>query len=218
MQQRRLADTVLADECHAIPLANEQRDAVEDALSARIGKRDVLKLRHALRTLRRLCKGKILEACRLGRQHDPLKTVQLTLPPACLFRLDACLIACDIFLGFLDLRLLFLIRTLQCCAAIVLHAHIVCVVARVRRDLRMIELQDTRRNAVEEIAVMRDQENAAAIGLEKLLKPLDHTDVQMIRRLIQKEKIRLAQESLCKTDARCLSAREMTDILREICL
>ena len=65
---------------------------------------------------------------------------------------------------------------------------------------------------------MRDQKHTAAIGLEKLLKPLDHTDVQMIRRLIQKEKIRLAQESLCKTDACRLSAREMTDILCEIFL
>ena len=216
MQQGRLADTVLPDQCHAVPLADKEGDAVKHTLTTRIGKRDILEFCHALRTLRRLGKREVFEACRLGRQHDPLKTVQLTLASACLFRLDACLIACDIFLGFLDLRLLFLIRTLQCCASVVLHAHIVCVVARVRRNLRMIELQYARRNAVEEIAVMRDQKHTAAIGLEKFLKPLDHTDVQMICRLIQKEKIRLAQESLCKTDARCLSAREMTDILGEI--
>ena len=65
---------------------------------------------------------------------------------------------------------------------------------------------------------MRDQKHAAAIGLQKFFEPFDHPDVQMVRRLIQKEKVRLTQESLRKTDARRLPAREMADILLEFLL
>ena len=103
LQEGCLADTVLTDKCHTVTLTDEQGDVIEDALPTRIGKADVLELRHTLCALRRFRKCEILEARRLGRQYDPLETIQLALPPACLLRLDARLVARNVLLGFLDM-------------------------------------------------------------------------------------------------------------------
>ena len=216
LQQRCLADAVLPDQRHAVALADEQGNAVEHTRTAGVGECDVLKLCHALRALRWLRKGKVLEARRLGREHNAFQTVQLTLPSTRLLCLDARPIAADVLLRLFDLRLLLLVGAQESRATVILHAHIVRVVARVRRHLGVIELQYPRCNAVEEVAVMRDQEDAAAIGLEEFLEPLDHADVEMVRRLIEEEEVRLAQERLRQADTRRLPTRKVAHILCKV--
>ena len=158
----------------------------------------------------------IAEARVLRRQYDALEPVELALAAACLLALDARLVAADILLRLLDMRLLLLIGGRERRATVILHALEVCIVPLVVRDRLVVELEDARRDAVEEIAVMADEQHAAPVLAQERLKPLRHADVEMVRRLVEKEEIRLAHERLRETDARLLSAGEMLDVLREI--
>ncbi len=52
------------------------------------------------------------------------------------------------------------------------------------------------RHPVEKLAVVADQQNGASVGLQIVLKPFDGLDVQMVRRLVQKEKVGGAEQNL----------------------
>ena len=79
------------------------------------------------------------------------------------------------------------------------------------------KLEDARGDAVEEVSVMRDDQDPAGVILEEALEPLDHVDVEVVRRLVEEEEVRLAQERLRQADARLL-AGEMRDVLLKVLL
>ena len=180
--------------------------------------RDILELRHALRALRRLVEREIIEARVLRRQHDALEPVELALPAARLLALDARLVAADVLLRLLDVRLLLLVGGGERRAAVVLHAQEIAVVPLVVRDRLVVELEDARCDAVEEIAVMADEQHAAPIVAQERLEPLRHADIEMVRRFVEEEEIRLTHERLREADARLLPAGEMLDVFLEILL
>ena len=160
----------------------------------------------------------IVEARVLRRQHDALEPVELALPAARLLALDARVVAADVLLRLLDVRLLLLVGGGERRAAVVLHAQEIAVVPLVVRDRLVVELEDARRDAVEEIAVMADEQHAAPVVAQERLEPLRHADIEMVRRLVEKEEIRLAHERLREADARLLPAGEMIDVFLEILL
>ena len=80
------------------------------------------------------------------------------------------------------------------------------------------KLEDARGDAVEEVSVMRDDQDPAGVILEEALEPLDHVDVEVVRRLVEEEEVRLAQERLRQADARLLAAGEMRDVLLKVLL
>ena len=112
--------------------------------------------------------------------------------------------------------LLLLVGRLQGRTALRLDLHVVGVVAVVIRDRAARKLEDARGHAVEEVTVVRDDQHAARIILQEALEPLDHVDVEMVRRLVEEQKIRLAQQRLRQADARLLAAGEVRDILLEV--
>ena len=61
---------------------------------------------------------------------------------------------------------------------------------------------------VQEIAVVRNDQERAAPGAEKPLQPLEHPEVEMIRRLIQQQEIGVGQQSLGERDPCFLAAAE----------
>ena len=63
---------------------------------------------------------------------------------------------------------------------------------------------------------MGDDQHTATVGTQETFEPLNHPDVEMVGRLVQKEEVWLAKQSLGQTDTRLLTAGEMLDILLEV--
>ena len=138
------------------------------------------------------------------------------MPAPRLLRLDARAVAADIFFRLADFFLLFLIGGFEGRTPLVAHFLVITVVARIDRRRPMLEPDNLRRHPVKEKTVVGNQEHAAPIAAQKFLQPLDHTNVQMVRRLVEKQKIRLAQKSLRETDARFLPAGQVRDPARQV--
>ena len=59
------------------------------------------------------------------------------------------------------------------------------VVARIRLYAAVFKMQDTIDHAVEEIAIVRDDQDGALEPTQEVLQPSDAAEVQMVGRLIQ---------------------------------
>ena len=70
------------------------------------------------------------------------------------------------------------------------------VVAAVHAGSSVIEVDDLRHDMIEEIPVMGDEQNRSVVALQHLLKPLNRLDVEVVRRLIEDEEVRLREEDL----------------------
>ena len=91
---------------------------------------------------------------RLGRQYNPIQTIQLTLTSARLLRLNPRFVPADILFCLSNMLLLFLIGVLQSCPPFIFYPHIMRIVSRIRRDFRVVKFQNTRCDTIEKIAVM----------------------------------------------------------------
>ena len=58
----------------------------------------------------------------------------------------------------------------------------------------VVDLDDARRHAVEEIAVVRDEKQRSFEFAQENLQPLDRFGVEMVRRLVQQQQIRLRHQ------------------------
>ena len=57
------------------------------------------------------------------------------------------------------------------------------------------------------------EQNGAIVALQHLLKPLDRLDIEMVRRLIEDEKIRLREEDLFKPLSRFLPSGKRVEVI-----
>ena len=85
------------------------------------------------------------------------------------------------------------------------------VVAGPRRQAAAIELDDPRRQPLEERAVVRDEDDGAAVVGEEGLEPGDGFDIEVIGRLVQQQQIRLADERARQQHAALPPARQRVD-------
>ena len=79
-----------------------------------------------------------------------------------------------------------------------------------------LDLEDAGRDLIEEVPVVRDDDQRAAVAFQIALQPLEHADVQMVRRLVQQQDIRFLQQQGSHGQARAFSAGERADRLVEI--
>ena len=93
-----------------------------------------------------------------------------------------------------------------------LGQEIVGVIAVVRKKLAVVKLQDARGDAVEEIAVVGDDQERAAKGLQKFSHPLDRFRIQMVGRFVEHQKIRARNDRPCHRHPPLLAAGERFDI------
>ena len=63
----------------------------------------------------------------------------------------------------------------------------------IRRASRL-ELEDRSRDRFEEPAVVRDEDDARVERLQLSLEPLDAVDVEVVRRLVEQQQVRIASE------------------------
>src|SRR5262249_17244842 len=67
-----------------------------------------------------------------------------------------------------------------------------------------IELEDPAGDVVEEVAVMRDGDDRARVLGQVPLEPRDGLGVQMVRRLVEEQEVRLLEENSAERDAALL--------------
>ena len=65
---------------------------------------------------------------------------------------------------------------------------------------------------------MGNNQHAAAVALQKAFQPLNHADIQMVGRLVQKEKIRLPEQGLGQADTGFLTAGKQSHLLLHVLL
>ncbi len=93
----------------------------------------------------------------------------------------------------------------------------VLVVARILAQPSLIDLDDPRHHAVEQPAVMaHDDHGAGELLGEEGLEPLPSLDVEVVRRLVEQQQIRLLEQQPREAEPRLLPARERADLLREL--
>ena len=83
------------------------------------------------------------------------------------------------------------------------------VVALPRDAGAAVELQDPARDVVEEVAVVRDGDDRAGVLGEVPLEPRHGLGVEVIRRLVEEQEVRLLEEDLAERDAALLAARDL---------
>ena len=70
------------------------------------------------------------------------------------------------------------------------------VVARVRLELLRVDVDDRVDDAVEEVAVVRDEEQRARIAGEPVLEPQHGVEVEMVGRLVEEQQVGAAHQRL----------------------
>src|ERR1019366_4534573 len=86
------------------------------------------------------------------------------------------------------------------------------VVPRVRGDRPVVDVEDVRRDGVEEALVVRDDERAALVAAQELLEPANRQDVEVVGGLVEEEDVRAAEEHLREEDAKFEAARERREL------
>jgi hypothetical protein len=193
LEQRRLAAPVGPDDAQAIALRHVQvepphQHAPAEALA------QPARLQHRAAALA-LRLQREAEQPRLGRGAlEPHLALQQLAPALGLLRVLALHIAADVVLGLLDLRLLPLpgrLVLLPAQQALLVEER---VVAAVTDNTAAIEVQRARGGAVQEPAVVRDDDRGPAALREEVLQPFAGLEVEMVGGLVQQQQVGTAQQ------------------------
>ena len=85
------------------------------------------------------------------------------------------------------------------------------VVALVGDAAAAIELEDPARHVVEEVAVVRDDQDGARIVAQMPFEPGRRLGVEMVRRLVEQQQLGLLEQQPAQRDAAALAARQLVD-------
>ena len=204
----RLAVAVLAEQGNAVVGVDAQRQLREHDMVAVAG-RDVLEHQHRRRHLLGLRKDDGRDALRF-RNDDGLHLLQ---------RLDAALRlaglgglgleAVDEGLEVLGLRVLLGLGGLE---QVELHRPLLLEAveaAGVERQFAVFEMEDRIDGAVEEVAVVADQQHGVRIAGEIVLKPQRAFEVEIVGRLVEQQQVGFGEEDGRERDAHPPAAREI---------
>ena len=213
--QRGLARAVRRDERDAVAALDVQADAVEDDVVA-VGLVDVRQFEDEAAALRTRRKREV-DALALGRHLDRHDLVE-HLDPALHLRRLRRLIAepIDERAHPRDLVVLLLLRLAQ-----PFHLRFALdEIARVRADVvgdrPQRQVRDARDDRVEEEPIVRDENHRVGIRDQELFEPVARVEVEVVRRLVEQQERRAAEEQLGQRDAHLPAARERLDRLVEV--
>ena len=111
---------------------------------------------------------------------------------------------------------LVLLRGLEMLVADLSLAHVPVEVAFVARGRAGVHLHDYARKRAQKIPVVRDEHERAVVRLEELLQPVDGRQVEVVRRLVEQQEVRLGCEDSRKLGAHPPPARERRERLLEL--
>ena len=84
--------------------------------------------------------------------------------------------------------------------------------------MSIVQLNDLCDDLIEKIPVMGNDENSTAVVQEICLQPCDRGHVQMVRRLIEKNDIRVCEKKLAQGNSCLLAAGKCGNLLGELLL
>jgi hypothetical protein len=82
------------------------------------------------------------------------------------------------------------------------------VAARVKRELAVLEMQNELRHGIEQIAVVADDEDAAAIALEIILEPQHAFEIEIVCRLVEQQQVGRGEQNPRERHAHAPAAGE----------
>ncbi len=199
LQQRRLARAVGAEEADAVAGEDRPRHAGEHRRGRRrvaVAQRHVLEAQELPRVDRRRLEVELERAVDV-RRGDPLHPLQRLDPALRLLRLGRLrLEAVDERLQVRDLLLLLGVARLlqrQLQRALLLELR---VVAAVGLQLLRVDVDDAVDDAVEEVAIVRDQQQRARVAAEPVLEPQHRVEVEVVGRLVEQQQVRARHQRL----------------------
>ena len=92
----------------------------------------------------------------------------------------------------------------------------VVVAPDVTRHLSVADLDDPVRDAIQEVAIVRDHDHRAVEPLQRRLEDLHALDVQVVRRLVEEQAVRAAEHQQAELQPRPLAARQRADRLAHL--
>ena len=92
----------------------------------------------------------------------------------------------------------------------------VLIVALIAVDGLFVKFKNDGTNAVEEVTVVRHHQQSDIRTREVVLEPLNHLQIEMVRRLVEDEEVGLHDERVGEGDALHLSARKLRQRLVEL--
>ena len=119
--------------------------------------------------------------------------------------------AADEGLGRIDLALLVLGRVDQGLVALLLLLLEVVVVAGVEVDDAPVEVGDVRDHAVEEVAVVADDDQGARPGQQELLQPEQALEVEVVGGLVHEQQVGLLEQQPGQGHPHAPAAGELGD-------
>ncbi len=90
------------------------------------------------------------------------------------------------------------------------------VVARVEGQPRLVEVRHVRHGRVEEVTVVRNQEQRAAVVRKPALDPHHGVEVEMVGRFVEQQQVRTADQRAREVEAHAPAAREIRDRAVEV--
>src|SRR5262245_41275134 len=90
------------------------------------------------------------------------------------------------------------------------------VVSREEDRRAAADLRDRRRDAIDEVAVVRDDDERPLVLVERVLQDLAARQIEVVRRLVEEEQVRRAYEKTREGQARLLTAGEHADPLVDV--
>ena len=144
----------------------------------------------------------------LLRPVEALEAIEPRLAPSRLPGSLTRLVAPDEFLGAGDELLLFFILLELPRPAFGAQNQIAPVRRRVVLQPAKRQIERPAGYAIQEIPIVRNDQECAAPGAEESLQPVEHTEIEMIRWLVQEQEIGVRKQSLGERDPRFLAAAE----------
>ena len=139
-----------------------------------------------------------------------LQVIQQLLSGGCLLCLGGIRTkALDEVLQFLNLLLHALILILQLTLCHLGIAVPEIIVADKHGNLAIINIRDICADLIQEMTVMGNYDNRIFKVHQEILQPFNRMDIQMVGRLVQKQNIGIAEQSLCQKHLHLLSACQL---------
>jgi len=108
----------------------------------------------------------------------------------------------DFFFGAAVLVLALFLGELACCVP-------EFVVTTVNVDFAVVDIASVRADCVQEVTVMAHHDNNVFETFEVIFEPADGFQVQVVRRFIEQENVRVAEQGLCQEHANLLATVEV---------
>ena len=80
-------------------------------------------------------------------------------------------------------------------------------------DLVFVEVPQPRRHFVDQVVIVRHQQHRAFVALQRDVERVDGFEVQVVRRLVEDEDVRLGQDQLAEHQSRLLAAGQGLGLL-----